>query len=495
MYEYRHPIKYLLNIQKENPQKIIFIDSNRAYSSEELLFFIKKAAGYFKDLGIVKDDKIALYTNDYFELIVTMFGLWCLEAVCIPMNTTQPEDKINIIESIIKPDYGFYHSSYITKDDKGFMIRKIDFSNLEQYDIYKNESIEDSEIFPGKRTAMVMFTSGTSGIPKGVEWSFKAMVHNALNTGDKLGIRETDRIFVNSPPYTTSSISHILTMFFKQASICVNTNFLLGDKLIDSMNKNRCNGFGGVPAHFTRILGALESGKRLDDLRFLMNSGDHLPVTVIERIKKVYPRLKILCVYGLTEVAGRYCILRPDMLEWKLGSVGKPLDGMDITIRDENSVEVEKNEIGQVFISGLCLMDGYYNNPVMNAVSMTDFGFATGDYGFLDEEGYLFLKGRKDDIMKVGGEKVSVKMIEERLINYGKFKDFMVSSIQDKYFGMVPCLYYMLFSDQKFNKKDLLRYLKKNVPENHIPMHFYEVEKINRTGSGKIIRSDVFLKK
>jgi len=124
----------------------------------------------------------------------------------------------------------------------------------------------------------------------------------------------------------------------------------------------------------------------------------------------------------------------------------------------------------------------------VNKREFIDGWFKTGDIGRLDEDGYLFLSGRMDDIIKVGGEKVSVKAIEEVLFDFEDFKEFMVAPVEDEHIGKVPCLYYVLQDGKAFDRRKVLKYLKSKLPGNHIPAKYIEKEKIERTVSGKTIR-------
>ena len=223
-------------------------------------------------------------------------------------------------------------------------------------------------------------------------------------------------------------------------------------------------------------------------LRFFMNSGEHLPVPVMLQIREKFPTLEIYCVYGLTEVAGRLCVLSSDLIDSKTGSVGRPLPGMKVHIRDENGQVLPAKAEGEVYVEGVCLMRGYLNNEEANTKSLTPVGFATGDFGYLDEDGYLFIIGRHDDIIKVGGEKVSLKTIEEAIFGFECFDDFIVAPVYDDNMGHVPCVYYVLKEGMKFKRKELLKLLRQRLPSVYIPAYFSKVDEVPRSDSGKKLR-------
>jgi O-succinylbenzoic acid--CoA ligase len=226
----------------------------------------------------------------------------------------------------------------------------------------------------------------------------------------------------------------------------------------------------------------------------LINSGEHLPVPIIKKLQEKLPKIKIYCIYGLTEVAGRLCILDSKYLSTKIGSVGKPLARMKITVRDESHKVVGPNQEGQVYVKGPLLTTGYINNDEVNKREFTKWGFATGDFGRLDTDGFLYLEGRKDDIIKVGGEKVSLKIIDEVLYDYPVFKEFVVYPVYDTNMGTLPALKYVLNQGQIFNRLDLIKFISAKLPQTHLPVKFEEVSEIERTSSGKIARQTNLVK-
>ena len=397
----------------------------------------------------------------------------------MPRNITQTPDKLMEIENIVQADIGFYSADYVSDLQHKFPV-KVLTDESKALEKFHNSEPED--------ISMIMFTSGTSGVPKAVPIRHQALGHNIWETSEHLNIKPEDRILINTPPYTTSSIIHVLTMLVKGASVVSERGFLFGAGILDQISEFGCTGFGGVPVHFSRLLATLKEGDAPKKLRFLMNSGEHLPVPVIKELRKELPSVQIYCVYGLTEVAGRLCILAPEMLDDKIGSVGLPLEGMTVTVRDESGRALQPFEEGEVCVDGPCLMNGYMNNPDANAISMTPYGFSTGDVGYLDKDNHLFLLGRNDDIFKVGGEKVSVKMIEDAVFGFEDFEEFLVAPFHDEHMGNIPCLYYVLKEGMEFNRKGLFKQLRKILPSTHIPAKFIRVSSIPRTSSGKPIR-------
>lgn len=480
------PLEFLLKYENETPNAVAIKMNGKELSYSDFAKIVRSTAPKLKEQGVKGGDKVALYTDSDLEHTIMLFSLWSLGAVAMPMNITQIDIKLKQIESVVVPDIGFNSLTYKMTFSRDFPIKEItDDFFLEELSHEEIKLPKDDDL------AVIMFTSGTSGTPKAVPMTHEGIALNSFLTAKRINMTSEDCIFINTPPYFTSAIIHVLTMMSVGASIAVDRGFLFGSGIMDMIKKYDCTGFGGVPVHFSRLLASAKDEASPKRLRFLMNSGDHLPVATIKSVKEILDGVQIYCVYGLTEVAGRLCILDPSYIESKEGSVGLPLKSMTVTVRGDNGEELTARKSGEVFVDGPLLMSGYLNAPEINEAAMTTYGFATGDYGYKDEDGFLFLKGRNDDIFKVGGEKVSVKEIEEHIKKFEDFEEFVVAKVHDDHMGNIPCLFYVLKDGVNFDRKKLVKFLKINLPPAQIPPRFIEVSEIPRTASGKAIRSEL----
>jgi long-chain acyl-CoA synthetase len=477
------PLNYLLKAVKEYPEKNCIETDGQQLTYQEFYESLSQLESYFASKGVTRSQKVALYISDDLLMLKAIFSLWELGAIAVPMNIKYTLDRFREIENKIQPDIGFFSTSINTGVPIGFNSHELFF-------LPNTPQLKDSlKITPKEDDlALIMFTSGSTGVPKGVPITHSALFCNTSLTANLLQITQSDKILINTPLYTTSSLIHVLTMFSKGAAVVIATGFMFGSTILSQIILSGCTGFGGVPVHFLRLTANDDNNSGIGKLRFFMNSGEHLPIPTIRKLRLNFPGVKLFCVYGLTEVAGRLCILEDAFLDKKLGSVGKPLMGMRVTIRGEDGTELSHGLTGQVYVAGPYLTKGYINNEIANKAEFTSLGFATGDYGHLDQEGFLFLSGRKDDMIKVGGEKVSIKMVEEVLYNFNDFSEFYVYSTFDNHMGCVPALRYVLKAGRTFDKAKYLKFLSSTLPSTHIPVKLEEVISIPRTDSGKIIR-------
>lgn len=257
--------------------------------------------------------------------------------------------------------------------------------------------------------------------------------------------------------------------------------------LVDLLKQNGATAFGGAPLQLRWIAEQMDEAEL--DLRWVMSSGDHLAADIVERFAKTASNPSVLAVYGLTELAGRFCVLRPELALPKLGSVGSPIPGLDLELRNDDGDPAEPGEIGSVHARGLTVMDGYRNDEAITASVIDDQGwFNTGDYGIRDEAGFLCLRGRRDNVFKSSGLKVSGQLIADALMGVGCFSDAAVFPIPDPVAGDVACAYVCMERDREFKKGPVLKALRETLPVNHLPASFVELERIPRTASGKIDR-------
>lgn len=333
----------------------------------------------------------------------------------------------------------------------------------------------------------ILFTSGSSGVPKGVLHTLDNLIGNALALINTIKLVGSDHLFFNIPYHFTSAICHFLSAFITGASLTAIENKLFSAELHKKIDEVMPSCFGGSPMQLLWLSNssiAVESS-----IKWFMSSGDDLPVSTIQSLKHKYPESNVLVVYGLTEIGGRGCVLLPEFTESRLGSVGKPIRGLTVTVRDENLNELPVNEIGNIYFSGDYLLLGFVE--ARHNSEITKFGYSTGDVGYLDNDGFLFLHGRSDDVFKVAGKKVSGLVIRRAIMESNYVDDAVVIPKKDELLGSIPVALIVPKDNQTFNKGILLKFLRERLPSDNIPKSIITIQKIPRTDSGKIIKRQV----
>ncbi len=491
----------------ERPEAVLLLTRGRAYSYAEFLRRAQAVAAALQAAGGGRGGRVALYLDEYDQYYVCMFGAWLAGALVVPLNVTLPATDIDWLlarsapDVLIVADDGECVSASCTRlvvaaDADGLVggLRPAAAAAGDVDDVVSPALAEaaDAALTPLAEddSAMIMFTSGTTGLPKGVSQTLRAISSNAGYVAEVLELRSDDRIFINTPPYFTSGICHFLTLLANGGGTAGQLGFFFGAGLLDEMEELGCTGFGGAPAHLVRVVEPLEEPVG-HALRFWVSSGDHLPLPVIEKLRRVLPGIELFNMYGLTEVSGRLCILPPAALDVRVGSVGRPIGDMRVVARRDDGTVADAGETGEIFVTGSLLMQGYLDEPEITAQTLTEHGLRTGDFGRVDADGYVWIEGRKDDIIKRGGEKVSIIHVQQALQGLGRFADVAVLAAPDEILGHVPVAFVVPHDPEGFKPSRLLRELRGVLPSTSLPSRVIAVEAVPRTGSGKAIRAEL----
>lgn len=471
---------------KIHAQRQAYSDDNATLTFGEVWQLSRNVAGYLTASGVSSGDRVALFLEDGSDALCSLIGIWLAGGIPVPINQSLNDQKIDFIVNQVDP-----HWALTPADGIGDRLVESKQIRLESASVCARAETEVPAL-SGDDDAMILYTSGTTGVPKGVLHSHHALALNAVEMSDILGLGPEDRLFLNIPFYYSNSISHLLMCLFKGSCICATFGFLFGDALLRKAGEFKATGFGGVPAHYVRIADAIQEGSEVPELRFIMNSGDHLPINVLKILIEAFPSTQFYCVYGISECAPRVCCLPPEKVNEKMGSVGRPLPSTEIEIIDDDGRPARAGEIGEVHVRSACLMKEYFRAPDVTAECMTERGFKTGDLGYVDDDGDLFLTGRNDAVFKSGGEKVSCRLIEETLRDSELFRetmeDVVVLAMEDHFLGKVPCIFYVARPGSAFDQRAVRRYLSSKLPRSHVPSEFVGLREIRRSASGKVVK-------
>jgi acyl-coenzyme A synthetase/AMP-(fatty) acid ligase len=454
--------------------------------------FIQRVAGRIcalKGFGISVGNTVFCACERGADFWIDTIALWCVGAIPVPFERSVSPDSF--AHMLAKSE-----ARYIIGDDTGFdsdVLMKVPMSQQECC------ALKDipASVLPHNTApddpAIILFTSGSTGEPKGVLLSHKAYLGNARATQKALKLRSDDLLFFAIPFRFVSAQSHFIVSLLSGTSVhCTEKKLMLGD-FIRTASTHDITAFGGSPLQARWIVEALnfyadkpERERPFSPLRWVMTSGDHMPVSVIDSFLAHKPDLAMRIVYGMTELAGRFCV--NDLSQSRSG-LGFPIEGLSADIRDENKCPLPAGEIGNVYANGKYLFEGYINDleKTRDTVSKT-CGLYTGDVGYKDDQGHLYLVGRSDDVFKVAGLKVSGLTISAAILSLVELADLAVVPMNDPMAGYLPHVLYVPKDGGDLDVSALMSALREHLPPNHLPRKFSKVDSIPRTASGKIDR-------
>ncbi len=339
--------------------------------------------------------------------------------------------------------------------------------------------------------AALVFTSGSTGKPRGAMITHSNIVANTESIISYLSLNAQDRMMAVLPFHYCYGASLLHTHLRVGGEVVVDNRFMYPETVLQRMIETKCTGFAGVPSHFQILLRSSSfKRRRFPDLRHVQQAGGHLAPTFVRELIKFLPGTKIYIMYGQTEATARLSYLPPDVLEDKLGSIGKGMLGVTLRVVDEQGREVQSGEVGEIVAEGANVAMGYWQEPKESAVVFRNGLLHTGDLARVDEDGFIYIVDRAKDFLKCRGEKVSCREIEEVLLECGELVEAAVVGIPDDVLGEAI----KAFTVPRKNNIDGLEehvasFCKARLPLHHLPKQIVVLPSLPKNSAGKVMKA------
>jgi len=294
-------------------------------------------------------------------------------------------------------------------------------------------AIEESDL------ASFVYTSGSTGKPKGVMLSHGNIVANVDSICQYLKLTEKDIQMVVLPFFYVMGKSLLNSHFAVGGSVIINNKFAYPATVMKQLVEENVTGFSGVPSTYAYLLhrSPLESYRgKLTSLRYCSQAGGHMSRQIKEKLRQVLPgHTDIVIMYGATEASARLTYLNPEWYIEKMDSIGKAIPGVTMKVLDEKGEEAPPGVTGELTGSGINIMQGYYKDPEGTAAVLDKNGYHTGDLGYMDDDGFLYLVGRRDNLLKVGGHRINPQEVEDALMSTELIVEVAVVGVDDEMLG------------------------------------------------------------
>jgi fatty-acyl-CoA synthase len=476
----------------------------------------------FLSLGIVKGDKVAIWMAGYVEWAYVYFALARIGAIMVPVNTRyRPEEVEYVLNKstasilILKeepnknylillkelvpgagvvadamPSEKLPHLRRVVVSSQRSLIDCISFDDLRNLgsDVSEAALYQAARKVTGEDIAMIQFTSGTTAMPKGAMLHHVAMLRGAYYGSQVLKLTEADRFFSPQPFFHVGgSIKVMLAPIVSGCTMIVQPYFDAGEAL-ELMERHRCNVLMGHQPHFIEYLNHPDLKKR----KLVLEKG--MIFASPEVNKRVYNEMgikKLISPYGLTEthIGGTACEM-DDPLELRMSTVGRPMPGVEIGIRQPDGKEfLLAGEPGEVCFKGWCVTKGYFDDPQKTAEALDDEGwFRTGDLGVISGDGYVRLVGRIKDMIRVGGENVAAADVEAVLLKHDAVKQAVAVGMADDRLAEVVAVFVELKTGKRATEQEITDYCRQHLASFKVPRRVVFVNDWPMTGAGKIQR-------
>lgn len=491
---------------RRTPDATALLWRDQTLSYAELLARVAQFAGSLQALGVQRGERIAVYLPKQFETVVSLFGSNRADAVFVPIN---PQLKADQVAHILR-DAGA--SWLVTSAQRA---RKLDAALADctrlQGVILTDQAAELSvpatrwEALPAAEPsapmnidadlAALLYTSGSTGQPKGVMLSQRNMLAGAQSVAQYLENAPEDRLLALLPLSFDYGLSQLTTAFLAGSSVVL-FDYLLPRDVIKAVARYRITGLAGVPPLWQQ-LAELEWPEEARCLRYFTNSGGRLPLPTLERLRLSQPQALPYLMYGLTE-AFRSTWLPPAYIDSKPGSIGRAIPNAEILVVNDEGLPCADGEEGELVHRGGLVGMGYWNDPHRTAERfrpapgqpaespVTELAVWSGDRVYRDAEGFLFFVGRRDEQIKCSGFRISPEEIEKELLASGLVDEAVVTAADHPTLGQAPIA---VLRGDEHNAAALQDWTRSRLPSFMQPQAWIWVDALPRNSNGKYDRS------
>ncbi|HPN88653.1 MAG TPA: AMP-binding protein [Candidatus Omnitrophota bacterium] len=448
-----------------------------------------KLANILKTLGVQKADKIAIFLPNCPEYAYSYLACFCLGAVGVPLDFMLKNDELisclehsesKVLVAVEKNDVDFNQIK-----NKVPTLKRILFLNEEFFGLMDKASIDFPDVaIKDSDPALIMYTSGTTGRPKGILLNYKHL--QGSPDAMKYFVDLTDKdIKIAAIPF-----SHIGGFIYIQNCIIYGITLVIMERFnpfefLENIAKYKITCFHIVPAMYAAILSVKHIEKfDLSSLRWVVVFGAPSSPEMLKKFHQYCPNAKFLNGWGMTETCPPNTVtpLGSD----NIASVGKPSPNCKIRILDEQNKEVAMGEVGEIVISGWIVMDGYYKDEEETRKVKRNGALYTGDLGRFDAQGFLYIVGRKKEMIKVAGQIVYAPEVEAALCKNENVLESAVIGKEDKLRGEIVKAFVVLKQDAKITSEDLRYFAKEHLAHFKVPQAIEILEVLPKNRTGKI---------
>jgi acyl-CoA synthetase (AMP-forming)/AMP-acid ligase II len=274
-------------------------------------------------------------------------------------------------------------------------------------------------------------------------------------------------------------------------TLVLDSRFMYPEKVLQRMQDTECTGFAGVPSHYRILLDKTSLRKKnFPHLRYVQQAGGHLEAAAIQRLRRALPTTEVFVMYGQTEATARLSFLSPELLDTKLGSIGKGIPGVRLRIENEGR-PVQPGEVGEIVAEGENVGQGYWNNPEETARTFQNGRLHTGDMATVDEDGFIRIVSRARDFLKCGGTRISCQQLEQEILAYGNLQEVAVIAVPDDIMGEAVKAFVVPRSNAQTTPEQVKRFCRTRLPFQLVPREIVVLDTLPKNDSGKVLKEQL----
>ena len=482
--------------------KVALLVGEEKVTYQEVLKNADALAAYLDEIGVKKGDKVALFLRNSAEFIYAIFAVSKLGAILVPINTFLKEEELSYIlndsgSSVLIASS--IHAKVVNSSQASELCRTILWEGKNPIENEQNLSCQmalqtTQSVSPNpsllEETAVIVYTSGTTGKPKGALLSNKNILSNADSGRRTINVKARDRGIVFLPMFHsfTFSIGVMLPLYVGASFVIIQSIQPFSNIFKQTLTK-RVTLFFGIPD----VYNALAKAKLpwyfmwFNRIRAFISGAAALQPKTLDAMAKKFKRATLLEGYGLSEASPAVCM--NTFKKQKAGSVGTALYGYEMKIVNEEMEELPRGDVGDIIVKGDNVMQGYLDRPEATEEAIVNDWLLTGDMGYMDDDGFLFIVDRKKDLIISKGINIYPRELEETIDAFEGVGASAVIGIVDEKSGEVPIVYIELAEDtEKLDESGLKKYMREHLANYKVPKQIHVIESLPKNATGKVLK-------
>lgn len=477
--------------------KIALVSKERKLTYSQLNSRVNRLANGLTQVGVQKGTRVAVFLMNGTEILEVMFACAKIGAIFVPINFRLSVEEVEYILEDSGAALFIYHQEYAqlaaevckeTNIEQSFSVGE-ELTQDASYEslLAKSTDQEPAVEVNSDEVHMIMYTSGTTGCPKGAMLTHANTFWNIVQILIAQPILETDTTFTVAPMFHSGAMTILtLTLLYKGGSVIIGNRF---DpvQVLQTIEQEKITCMFMVPAMWNALTQVPDFDQySLQSLRFSISAAAPCPTTVI----KILERRGVLLTqaFGLSEVAP-VAILNIQDAARKIGSVGKPAFYVDIRIVDDSGCDVLDGEVGELLVRAPNVMKGYWKKPQETKEVLQNGWFSTGDCLWRDEEGYLYVAGRKKDVIITGGENVYPVEVEQVLYRHCNIKEVAVVGVPDEKWGeVIKAVIVLKNPEQQMDVESIKTFCEGKLARYKMPKLIEFISVLPRNAAGKVVK-------
>jgi acyl-CoA synthetase (AMP-forming)/AMP-acid ligase II len=474
------------------PVKVAAKDKYRASTYGELNRRVNQLAHGLLSLGVRKGDGVALSVGNRVEHLEIIFATAKIGALAIPLDVKWKALELSAVLEGLEPRFLVLQEDCVAEFEKAKALKNLSSiktislsADLSYTRLLNGQSAEEPEVHVDEDDPFaVLLTSGTTGFPKGCLTTQRTFVFHCINNAIEKGLGAHDIAILSSPIYFNAGRSFTLGIIYFGGTMILHERFD-AEEVLRTIEREKVTYAGAVPTMCERMLHVLETTKYdTSTLRCLAITGGKVHPAVLESLK-IDLTPNIYRTYASTD-SGQMAISKPADIDRKPNAAGRPVWCVDLRIVDNENRPVQVGEVGEIICQSPLASHGYYKNPEASNASFRGGWFYTGDLGYFDEEGYLFVAGRKKDMVKSGGISIYPLEIESVLYSHPAVLEAAVIGVPDAAWGEAVKAVVVARPEAVLDAETLLAFCKERLSAYKVPKSVEFRSSLPHTEVGKV---------